>query len=368
MRQSSLSPRRPGHRPALAALVAAVTLLITGCTSESDDDTTTAPAVTTEAPAPPEADPAPTYDEDRIRELIAQVPAGRDWQSIARHIREINELASLGPGIPLEAALSPTVDPEKATATIDAYSKAMGLWSFFEVNEVPIVWSIMSEVDYEWWYQRVSEIETPRPALDVWNPETNLMGHCYPDAFSYCGYGNPTESGFMFQYLIIGSKYDGDPNRNTVHHEAVHLYQGAMPGHLDADPILPCWFIEGQASFIGNSIAATYNPGDPLSRFQRPLPGDATWTVDDWEAFLGDLAYSESAQQECRHTEINYTLGAAIFEYLYGHYSMWEIHELYLEAIRTTDWNAATTSALGLSADELNGDLAVYVHSLMQEN
>ncbi len=368
MLQRPLHSRRPGHRKALAALVALSALVLPSCTPDSDDDTATAPAVVTEAQAPPEADPAPVYDEDRIRELIAQVPEGGDWESIANHIMEINEMASMGPGIPLEAELSPTVDPENAAITIDAYSKAMGMWSFFDVVEVPIVWSLMSEVDYDWWYQRVLDIETPRPALDVWNPEKNLMGHCYLDARSYCGYGNPTESGFMFQYLVIGSKYEGAPNRNTVHHEAAHYYQSAMPGHWDADRMLPCWFIEGQASFIGNSIAATYNASDPLSRFQRTLPGDASWSVEDWEALLDDLTYDDEAKSECRKTEINYTLGAAVFEYLYGHYSMLDIHELYLEAIRTTDWNAATSAALGLSAEQLNAELALYVHALLQEN
>lgn len=244
------------------------------------------------------------------------MPEGNDWEAIADHIEEINAIASLGPGIELEAVLSPTVDPENAAITIGAYGAAMGMWTFFGVTEVPIVWSLMSEVDYEWWYQRVSDIEKPRPALDVWNPETNLLGHCYPDANSYCGYGNPTESGFMYQYLVIGSKYAGAPNRNTVAHEAAHYYQAAIPGHLEADRILPCWFIEGQASFIGNSISQAYDPGNPLSRFNRTLPGDASWSVVQWETLLTDLAYDDTAKAECRQTEINYTLGAAIFEYL----------------------------------------------------
>jgi hypothetical protein len=80
------------------------------------------------------------------------------------------------------------------------------------------------------------------------------------------------------------------------------------------------------------------------------------------------ITYDDEAKSECRKTEINYTLGAAVFEYLYGHYSMLDVHELYLEAIRTTDWNAATSAALGLSAEELNTELALYVHALLQEN
>jgi hypothetical protein len=46
---------------------------------------------------------------------------------------------------------------------------------------------------------------------------------------------------------------------------------------------------------------------------------------------------------------------------------MLDIHELYLEAVATKDWNAATTAALGLTADELNTELALYVIKLWQE-
>jgi hypothetical protein len=42
------------------------------------------------------------------------------------------------------------------------------------------------------------------------------------------------------------------------------------------------------------------------------------------------------------------------------------IHDLYLEAIRTNDWNAATTETLGLSTEELNAELALYVHAIVQ--
>jgi hypothetical protein len=104
-----------------------------------------------------------------------------------------------------------------------------------------------------------------------------------------------------------------------------------------------------------------------MSRFQRTLPGDVTWTLEQWEALLDDLAYDDNAKSECRKTEINYNLGAAIFEYLYGNYSMLDIHDLYLEAIATNDWDAATTAALGLTADELNTELALYVIELWQE-
>ena len=79
----------------------------------------------------------PVYDPEAIEVMIREVPESSEWAYVWAHLQAINDQAELGPGIPLEAELSPTVNPEMAEATIDAYSKAMGTWSFFGVDEVP---------------------------------------------------------------------------------------------------------------------------------------------------------------------------------------------------------------------------------------
>jgi hypothetical protein len=313
----------------------------------------------------------PVFDPDHIAVKVRELPDGTHWSKVWAHLREVNELAELGPGIVLEAELSPTVNREKAQETIDAYTRAMGLWSFFEMETVPAVWSLMSENDYDWWYERVSAIEGAYPALDVWDRESNRMGHCYPDAYSFCGYGNPQAStGITFQYNIIGSAYRGEPNRNTVAHEAVHFYQDSLSQSYDN--FMPCWFVEGQATLIGNAISgqgtgqASYGPSE-LSRLDRRIPGDETWSTDQWKQLLDDYFYDPEAKTECVDQEINYTFGSLIFEYLYANYTMWEIHELTKTAAETENWEAALTSHLDMTVGEFHTMLAEFLHGQFNE-
>lgn len=314
----------------------------------------------------------PVYDPEAIEALIREVPESSEWEYVWAHLQAINDQAELGPGIPLEAELSPTVNPEMAQITIDAYSQAMGIWSFFGVQEVPAVWSLMSEDDYDWWYQRVIAIEGDNPALDVWDKEANRMGHCYPDEYSFCGYGNPQRTtGVTFQYNIIGSKYQGAPNSNTVAHEAVHFYQDSLSQTYYE--FMPCWFVEGQATLLGNAISGSGEQGpaayglSDLSRTGRALPGEASWSVDQWVELLDGFMYDQEEMGRCTEQEINYTLGAVLFEYLYGHYSMWDIHQLTVTAAASEDWELALQETLGITVDQLHRDLATYVHGLLQE-
>ena len=312
------------------------------------------------------------YDPEAIRVMIREVPESSEWDHVWAHLQAVNDQAELGPGIALEAELSPTVNPEMAQITIDAYARAMGMWSFFGVDEVPAVWSLMSEQDYDWWYQRVLAIEGDNPALDVWDKETNRMGHCYLDSYSFCGYGNPQRTtGITFQYNIIGSKYQGAPNRNTVAHEAVHFYQDYYSQTYYE--FMPCWFVEGQATLLGNAISgsgeqgpAPYGSSD-VSRTGRALPGDASWSVEQWKQLLDGFMYDDEEKARCTEQEINYTLGAVLFEYLYGHYSLWDIHQLTIRAAGTEQWELALEETLGVTVEELHGDLAAYVHGLLQE-
>jgi len=304
-----------------------------------------------------------SYQPELIESMIRAEPEFADWSDLYGNIRLINDMASLGPGIPLEAELSPTVNPEKAEETIEAYSGAMGLWSFFGVESVPAVWSLMSEDDYDWWYQRVQDIEGENPALDVWDPVTNKLGHCYPDSTSFCGYGNPqASSGITFQYNVIGSNYQGEPNPNTVAHEAVHFYQDYYSKEYYA--FTPCWFVEGHATLIGNAISGTSSSGtvgDGLSRFGNPFPGDSSWGEEQWLELLDNYTTDDEAKRDCMEREYNYTLGAAVFEYLYLTYSMWTLHELTLAVSESEDWSTSVRGVLGVTVDELNASLARYV-------
>lgn len=353
-----------------------LTLFVAGCSLGPEDLPTPPPPAAATDPSQPKVEKyEPIYDPDVIEELIRTTPDFQDWRYVYQHIATINDLASLGPGITMEADFSPTVNLKKAEEVIDAYEQAMGMWTFFGLEDVPVVWTIMSEVDYEWWYERVKAIEGPRPALDVWDPATNRMGHCYPTATTFCGYGNPSESaGLTFQYNIIGSQYVQPPNRNTVHHEAVHFYQDGL--HKNYDQFMPCWFVEGQASLIGNAIATNdaraeggLGPESSLpdvSRLGGDLPGDKTWSIEQWKSVLDAYTFDEDARNECRELSYNYTLGSAVFEYLYGTYSMMTIHELLVNAAASENWEGAVEETLDVSVDQLNERLAGYLYSIHQ--
>ncbi len=361
-----MGPRNP-------SAVIAVTLcafVLAGCQA-TPPETTPDSGVAVDASAVEPEVYTPVYDPEAIEAMIREVPESSEWEYVWAHLQAINDQAELGPGIPLEAELSPTVNPEMAQITIDAYSQAMGIWSFFGVQEVPAVWSLMSEDDYDWWYQRVIAIEGDNPALDVWDKEANRMGHCYPDEYSFCGYGNPQRTtGVTFQYNIIGSKYQGAPNSNTVAHEAVHFYQDSLSQTYYE--FMPCWFVEGQATLLGNAISGSGEQGRPyglsdLSRTGRALPGAASWSVDQWVELLDGFMYDQEEMGRCTEQEINYTLGAVLFEYLYGRYSMWDIHQLTVAAAASEDWELALQETLGITVDQLHRDLATYVHGLLQE-
>jgi hypothetical protein len=89
--------------------------------------------------------------------------------------------------------------------------------------------------------------------------------------------------------------------------------------------------------------------------------------VDQWVELLDGFMYDQEEMGRCTEQEINYTLGAVLFEYLYGHYSMWDIHQLTVTAAASEDWELALQETLGITVDQLHRDLATYVHGLLQE-
>ena len=309
-----------------------------------------------------------------IEEMIRESPNLNDWTELYSRIEVINDMASLGLGLPLDAELSPTVQRDIANEAISAYSHAMGLWTFFGVDDVNVTWTLMSEDDYDWWVERVRTIEGDHPALDVWVEGPNLLGHCYLNAYSFCGYGN-TQSvlGTSFQYNVIGSKYRGSGSlgrSNTVLHESVHFYQASLSEDLRS--VTPCWFEEGQATLIGNAASGypggfSYGAKNELNRFGQKLRGDSTWTVSEWKELFDSYVADGQARDECLQSGVGYTTGAAAFEYLYMNFSMWQIHEVTLRALETGSWELAVPEVLGITSEELNSRLSGYMVEILAE-
>ncbi len=370
-----------GDRTCKAVATVIALLMISACVAPLPDDgaggsqgkppepVVSGPSASEVRPISPAEEASVAYEPQKIAQMLRETPKFDDWRDLWAWLELVNDMASLGPGIPLEAEFSPTVQPAAAQEVVDAYSQAMGLWTFFGVEDVNVVWTLMSENDYEWWRERVLSIEGDKPALDVWNPESNLLGHCYLRASSFCGYGNAgSVPGTMFQYNVIGSKYSGGTGVQTVIHEAVHFYQTAVVDSLRE--VTPCWFEEGQASLIGLSAAGypgglSYGAKHELNRFGQRLPGDSSWSADRWKDLFDRYVADRQTRNEC--SGAGYTTGAAAFEYLYMNYSMWTIHEVTLLAVETGSWEMAVEEVLGITSGELNSGLADYMVFLLAD-
>ena len=360
-----------GGRTRKAVATAIALLMISACVAPLPESTVSGSSASEVGPVSSREEASVTYEPEKIAQMLRETPESDDWRELWARLELVNGMTSLGPGIPLEAEFSPTVQPAVAKEVVDAYRQAMGLWTFFGVEDINVVWTLMSENDYEWWRERVLSIEGDKPALDVWDPEPNLLGHCYLRPSSFCGYGNAQSvPGTMFQYNVIGSEYRGGAGVQTVIHEAAHFYQTAVADNLRE--VTPCWFEEGQASLIG--LAASGYPGGmsygvkhELNRFGKRLPGDPSWSVDQWKDLFDRYVADRQKRNECMESGAGYTTGAAAFEYLYMNYSMWAIHEVTLLAVETGSWDVAVEEALGITSEELNSGLASYMVSLLAD-
>jgi hypothetical protein len=327
---------------------------------------TPSPSVTptpTPSPTPsPSVTPTPTPTPTINR---------KDWELIYLKIWDELDKAQTQASFPFEYKLSPTVNQDKARESIAAYDKAMKLWmAVLKGAKVsPVVWTIMSEKDYAWWKQ-VSE-QQEGYSSSVWDPATNMLGHCQlrPDIF--CGYGTTYKSNTpdykFLQYNVIGSQYTQSPNANTVNHESVHFYQLSVVQGFPQD--VPCWYVEGQASLYGGALE--YNLTDQRSSSIRQRdnfkgivlqyqPNAKSYTSKEWVEVLKNMYYphvSCSGQQDY----FKYALGMFVWEHLYDKFGPAVMHQVLLEFKAGKLFSQASQSQLGLSVEQLNERLATHL-------
>ena len=303
----------------------------------------------------------------------------KDWEFVYLKIWDELDKAQNQGSFPFEYKLSPTVNQDKANETIAVYDKAMKLWMAVLNREKvsPVIWTIMSEKDYAWWKQ-VSE-QQGGLHQSVWNPETNILGHCQlrPDAF--CGYGttykaNTPDYKFL-QYNVIGSAYTYSPNANTVNHESVHFYQLSVVQGFPQD--LPCWYVEGQASLYGGALEYNLTSQRNSSIRQRDhfksivkqyQPNANSYTTQQWVDVLKNMYHphvSCSGQQDY----FKYALGMFAWEHLYDEFGPAVMHKVLLDFKVGKSFNQTSQVQLGLSLEQLNEQIAKYlVYVFAQDN
>jgi hypothetical protein len=290
----------------------------------------------------------------------------KDWEQLRFNVQtKYVERNKVGRYFDFEFILSPTINREKAEETIQAYREASRYWTwlFDGKDTYPIIWVLLTEKDYDWWYAKVTELQG-RNSIYPWDKSTNIFGHCQLSPLAFCGYGNtqiaPDGNRKLFQYNVIGSQFNSKPVANTVHHESVHFYQLANNMTLPQD--IPCWYIEGQASFYGNVISGTNNSSFERNRIIKSIPDAPIWNAEDWSKFLNLM---QNERNECTKDSRNYTIGSFLWEYLLLNYSEADLHKAHIE-LRAKTWNEVASASLKKDANLLVQEMAGHLVSVFQ--
>lgn len=287
-----------------------------------------------------------------------------DWQKLRLDVQtRYLERSKSGRFFDFEFILSPTVNRAKAQETMDAYREASRYWTWlFEPSGTySIVWVLLTEKDYDWWYEKVTELQGKNSTYP-WDKAKNEFGHCVLSDQAFCGYGNTKEAPDgklkLFQYNVIGSKFQGKPVANTVHHESVHFYQLANNQTYPQD--IPCWYIEGQATFYGNVLSRNDDSSYLSSILLKMLPGSSSWSVSQWSQFLKSI---QDNPNECYKENRNYVIGSFLWEYLLLNYTEEKLHKAHI-ALKTKTWVDVASSVLQKNADQFTIEFGTHMTTI----
>ena len=243
----------------------------------------------------------------------------------------------------------PDVDKAMADITETAYIDAYSFWVGIYKAKAKINWLLMSEKDWNCWYETTAKFEGPNSvsrSWNVWNKDTGIMGHCNVSSVAFCGYGTGVrEGGYFAQYNLIGTNYKIAPTPLTVHHETVHNYQSQLIADNFATSkanTVACWFMEGQANLFGSPIATK---GDPTTyrnfergRLLKVYPKGASYTKEEWVGVLNAL---KNDSDFCFKNELGYSLGWFALEWTYMNYTIEEMHTFLELMAKGSTWAQA---------------------------
>ena len=305
---------------------------------------------------------------DKFENLVLR-PVDKKWQKIYKTTFQNFLKSESNPTPVINYTLSPTVNKELAEKTIAAYSRGMRLWTNLYKQERPINWVIMSEKDYEWWRIQVPIAEGSQGDLSAWNKSTNLFGHCGLSVNAYCGYGVGRGSGQNYKvvfYLVIGSARQS-LEMLVAHHEATHFYQESF-FQGNSNNVLPCWFVEGQATFFENAIGpylgnVTYGRKWQIDRIYTQYPDAKNSTSAQWLSRIQGW----KTINRCTEGDMHYAFGMLAFEAIHSEYSVEQMHQVLQEMINGSTWSGSLVKVLGIGESALDEKIANYAFSTFQE-
>ena len=143
------------------------------------------------------------------------------------------------------------------------------------------------------------------------------------------GYGKDGTS-VVFYYVNENPETQINQHHALIH-EAIHIYQRNILGNMGT---MPCWVREGQATYLGFTLAAKNETELPLTwkamYYQFPQNQSTkdftSKTIDDWIAWLTEQ--ETHSNQDC-DAFTNYAYGAITYSYLYGTYGVDKVNELF---------------------------------------
>ena len=262
----------------------------------------------------------------------------------------------------------PNVDKSMADITETAYIDAYSFWATVYKAKAKINWLLMSEKDWDCWYETTAKFEGPNPvsrSWNVWNKDTGVLGHCPVSSTAFCGYGTGVREGGIFaQYNLIGSNYKIAPTPGVVHHETVHNYQAQLIADnfatSKANTVAP-WFMEGQANLFGSPISAN---GDPTTyrnfergRLLKVYPKGTSYTKEEWTSVFKTL---KNDPDFVFKNELGYSLGWFALEWTYMNYTIEEMHN-FLELIaKGSTWEQAIQVVMKMDEQAYYAKLGQY--------
>jgi hypothetical protein len=264
----------------------------------------------------------------------------------------------------------PTVNASMAETTEKAYIDSYAFWAPIYKSNTKVNWLLMSEKDWDCWYETTAKFEGPNPvsrSWNVWNKNTGILGHCNVSSSAFCGYGTGVQPGGVFaQYNLIGTDYKIAPTPMTVHHETVHIYQAQVVAdnfQTSKSNTAACWFMEGQANLFGVPIALK---GDPTSyrnfekgRLLKVYPQGSSFTQTQWLAVLNELRAKD--QTFCFQNELGYSLGWFALEWTYMNYSIEEMHTFLEFIAKGSTWEQAIQAVMKMDEQSYYAKIAQYL-------
>ena len=266
-------------------------------------------------------------------------------------------------GISLEVVYSPTVDQANANILLEQFNDAISFYADRFGNNKKVIILFMSEKDKDWYTQKVISYEGPNSNDDWWGSR-----HCAFTEFTQCGRGT-NSSPTNILYEVIGSSWKTSINsRVSPNHESVHIYQKSRIGD-GMYRILPAWFGEGQANFLGfvtssRFLDVTNLRSQTISSMKGAFPDMNTFTDIQW---VNAINKCEENVDFCVSNGLGYSLGMLINEYLYSIFEPEQIDNVLEGVASGISWSDSISRNLKVTKNSLYSEAAKYIVFEIQE-